>query len=154
MTLLPAAPAANDPLHLLAPRSWDELDDALHDDWLSVHDGRGRAVVRVREGLGLVELPGLLRARERRGLHRVGFRLQRARDLRVWVWLAPEAAPLDCGDVGALLRSWTARGAAVRAQAVHVLRDVLGADLPAMSVVLLPPEDDGWDDPWDDGWDG
>ena len=101
--------------------------------------------------------PAVLRARERRGLHRCGFRLERSGDLRVWVWLAPEQPPPDRADVGALLRHWTARDAAVRAQAVHVVRDVLGADLGAVSVVLLPedPDDDGWDDDeWDDGWDG
>ena len=170
MTLLPAAPTATDLLHLLSPlelltqiepldpldlRSWDELDDVLRDDWLSVRDGRGRAVLRVHEGLGVVEPPGLLRARERRGLHRCGFRLERARDLRVWVWLAPEQPPPDRSDLGALLRRWTARDAAVRAQAVHVLRDVLGADVRAVSVVLLPPDDEDEDDAgWDDGWDG
>lgn len=154
MTLLPAAPAAPDLLHRLDLRSWDELDDALHDDWLSVHDGRARAVVRVRDGLGLVDRPGLLRARERRGMHRCGFRLERARGLRLRVWLAPEQPPPDSADVGALLRSWSERDAVVRGQAVHVLRDVLGADLGAVSVVLLPPEQDDQDDESGDGWDG
>ena len=149
MTLLPAAPAATDLLHLLDLRSWRELDDVLHDDWLAVHDGRGRAVVRVRDGLGVVDRPGHLRARERRGLHRCGFRLERARDLRLWVWLAPEQPPPDRTDVGALLRHWTERATAVRSQVAHVLRDVLGADPGAVCVVLLPPDDDE-----DDGWDG
>lgn len=164
MTLLPAALAATDLLHLPDRlegfASWDDLADVLRDDWLSVSDGRGRWLVRVCEGLGLVEEPGLLRARERRGLHRCGFRLQRSGDLRVWVWvLAPDEPPdrvalAGSRDLAGLLRRWSERSAAVRAQAVATVRDVLGADPGEVSVVLLPEPDEDEDEHWDEDWDG
>jgi hypothetical protein len=156
MTILPAALTATDLLRLPDRLdgfvSWEDLADVLHDDWLSLHDGRGRWLVRVAEGLALVEEPGLLRARERRGLHRCGFRLQRAGDLRVWVWALPQDEPPDRSlaatwDLAGLLRRWDERSAAVRGRAVATVRDVLGADLHGVSVVLLPEPDD------DDGWD-
>ena len=150
MTSLPATPLADDlhlPTRLDGLLSWAELDDVLHDDWLSVRDGRGRELIRVRDGLGLVDGPGLLRARERRALHRSGFRRERTGELRVWVWLAPDHPPPHRGDVRALLRQWQERRNAVRTLAVQVVRDVLGADLGEVCVVLLPDEDE------DDGWD-
>lgn len=145
MTPTPAALAADDLLRLpdrLDGSSWDELEDLLHDDWLSMHDGRDRWLLRVRDGLGLVEEPGRLRARERRALHRADFRLQRAGDLRVrtwvWVWAPPEGPPSGAGDVGASLRRWQVEVAAVRAQAVRTVRDVLRAD--PRSAALPEPE--------------
>ena len=137
--------------------SWAELADLLSDDWLSLRDGCGRCLIRLPDGLGLVEQPGRLRARERRGLHRCGFRLQRADGLRVWVWAPPNAPPLDARDLAASLRRWRERAESVRRHALRTVREVLGAEVQDVSVVLLPPEQDdgGFDDGWDDdGADG
>lgn len=64
MTSRPAAHAAAD---LLPPpdridglTSWAEVEELLGADWLALHDRRGRCLIRVRDGLGLVEHPGLL----------------------------------------------------------------------------------------------
>jgi hypothetical protein len=147
-------PAGTTPADLLCPTaratSWADLADLLSDDWLSVRDGRGRCLIRLADGLGLVEQPGLLRARERRALHRCGFRLQRADGVRVWVWAPPDDPPRDPRDLAASLRRWQQRSAAVRDQALRAVREVLRADVSVVSVVLLPPEQD---DPSDDWWD-
>ena len=150
MTQHPAAPPAGHPPafpdRLADLPSWDDVSDVLREEWLAVHDGRDRCLVRVRDGLGLVERPRLLRARERRGLHRLGYRLQRAGDLRLWVWLLPDDPPPDQGlDLAASLRRWDLRGRLLREQAVRTVRDVLGADVEAVSVDLLPQEDEDED---------
>ena len=148
MTPRPPAPAA-DLLHLTdRVTSWADLADLLCDDWLSVRDGRDRCLIRLPDGLGLVERPGLLRARERRGLHRCGFRLQHAEGVRVWVWSPPDDERADPRDLAASLRQWQARSEAVRTQALRTVRDVLGAEVHEVAVVLLPEEDD--EDLWDD----
>lgn len=126
--------------------SWPEVEDVLGGPWLAVHDGRGRCLVRVRDGLGLVERPGQLRARERRGLHRCGYRLERANDLRVWVWVPAQPPPSPTFDVIAGLRRFQQHERAVRRQALRTLRDVLGADVRDVAVVLLPEPEDEWDD--------
>lgn len=138
-------------LLLLSDRvtSWDELADLLCDDWLSVRDGRDRCLIRLPDGLGLVERPGLLRARERRGLHRCGFRLQRAEGVRVWAWAPPDGGPTDPRDLVASLRRWQEHSEALRAQALRTVRDVLGAEVHEVSVVRLVEQED---DPWDDDW--
>ena len=151
MTPRPAAPAAPELLHLTdRVSSWDELADVLRDDWLSVRDGRDRCLIRLPDGLGLVEHPGLLHARERRGLHRSGFRLQHADGVRVWVWAPPGDERADPRDLAASLRRWQARGEAVRRQALRTVRDVLGAQVQELAVVLLPEEDDQWEDDLDE----
>ena len=149
MTLRPAALAAD--VHLADPvTSWTELADLLRDDWLSLRDGRDRCLIRLPDALGLVEQPGLLRARERRGLHRRGFRLQRAGGLRVWVWVPPGDEPADPRDLAASLRRWSQRSEALRTMALLAVREVLGAEVHEVRVVLLPPEEED-DDLWDDG---
>jgi hypothetical protein len=149
MTPADSTPAAAPGAHLLHARvrSWDELVVLLQDDWLSLRDGRDRELLRVRDGLGLVEHPGRLRARERRGLHRCGFRRQHAEGVRMWVWAPPGDPLLDPRDLPAALRRWQERDEVLRAQAVRTVRDVLGAQPHDVSVVLLPEqEDDAWDD--------
>ena len=157
MTQRPAAHSAH---HLLPDRldgflSWDDVADVLRDEWLAVHAGHDRCLLRVRDGLSLVERPRLLRARERRGLHRLGYRLQRAGDVRLWVWLLPDEPPPDqARDLVASLRRWDRRSRLLRERAVRTVRDVLGADVRAVLVDLLleqdePEEDepDCWCDP-------
>ena len=148
-------PPAIDAGHLHLPdrvTSWDELADLLSGDWLSVHDSRGRSLVRVPDGLVLVEHAGLLCARERRGLHGCGFRLQHAHGMRAWVWVPPDDGPVDPRDLAASLRRWRLRSEAERTLALRTVREVLGAEAHEVSIVLVADEQDGLpdDDPWDD----
>ena len=153
MTPRTSAPGA-DLLHLPERvTSWEELADLLSGDWVSLRDGRDRGLLRLSDGLGLVEHAGSLCARERRGLHRRGFRLQQAEGLRVWVWAPPDdGPPADRRDLAASLRRWRTREEAERTQALRTVRGVLGAEAHEVSVVLLADDEDDLadDDEWDD----
>jgi hypothetical protein len=143
MTPRPAAQPAPGPLPLrLDGLSWDDLGDLLRDEWLAVHDG-ATAASCVSATVSTRRAPGTPAGRERRGLHRLGYRLQRAGDVRLWVWLLPEEPLPDPGrDLVASMRRWDQRSRLVRGQAVRTVRDVLGADVRAVSVDLLPEDDE------------
>lgn len=115
---------------------WDLLGDDRYDRWVSKHETR----------LCVVERLGSLGARHRRGLHRAGFRPRPSRAGQLWLWTPPPellpALPDRAEGFGAFLAASVhvvrTRERLLADQALHVVRDVFGADVE--DVAVLPPE--------------
>lgn len=144
-------PAVDRPL---APcvQDWTALERWLcREAWERV-GGQGPAVLhRCDDALLLLERPGALRARQRRSLHRSGFRPTHEPQTRrtVWVWRPPEVA---CTEPAARVARVLAGMVLQSATAVHVLRDVFGLTLASLLVTVADEEeDDFWDDVDEDG---
>ena len=110
-------------------------------------------------GLRLTDPRDVLRAQDRRRLHRLGLRPEQGTAERSWTW-EPALPGLPAGaPPGELLpvrlRSWAAREDACRSQLLAVVRD--GLRLEPSQLTLLPvddeePDDDAWDEAWGDVW--
>lgn len=147
---------------LLAPglTDWQQLGAWLQrEGWESVVCPDTRALL-LRDGTALLlgERADALRASQRRGLHRSGFRTPAGRgpDLTLWVW-APPPATTPGGSLLKRLERYDEEVSLCTDTAVHVLRDVLRLSLSSLLVLVADDEaeDDGWDDDlWDDDLDG
>lgn len=72
--------------------TWEEVETCLHDDWVRVVDVRQRLELqRDLDHLVVVEVDHRLRARQRRELHRLGFRPVPAGRCTEWRWDLVEA---------------------------------------------------------------
>ena len=126
----------------------------------------GRTFV-LRQGLHSISVAehGDGRARQRRGLHRLGFRSVSSLSVRVWQWQVtsemvthelrarpPLADSEVCTPFLETLNLVLATDQLLQEQTVRVLRDVFRC-APSQLRLLAPREDE--DDTWDDaaGWD-
>lgn len=150
------------------PGSWEEVEQCLREPWeLVVDRAQDHLVLRVGDTLRVLECRGTWRARHRRGMHRAGFRSVDLPEARVWLWARTVGQPLSAPATGrasgarpASADRWRERlviESGLRGQAVHVLRDVLGARCADLAVLQPEPwwldedaeqwdEDETWDD--------
>lgn len=150
--------------------SWDEIWDLLHDDWEWIDDVRqGFRVEQEANGLLVVEANHRFRARDRRGLHRLGFRATSSGPVTLWRWdIETELRQMDLSVfAGPLERIFDTFDPAFRQRKIdqmrtrlatahlmtertqQVLRDVFRSQLSDVAVLLVR-EDDSWDD--DEEW--
>ncbi len=107
--------------------SWQDLADWLSGGWFCLLTGtEPGSVFHGSDGLVVLEQPGALRARHRRGLHRSGFRPCAGEAIVAWVWRS--------GD-----ERRRPRHERCDERAIHLLRDVFRAS-PHEVGVLLPPD--------------
>jgi hypothetical protein len=138
-------------------RSWGEVEDYLTGPWYEVREpATGLAVSPLSDEL-LVREPHAGTAKQRRLLHRAGFRRTHT---RCWAWTPAEPVLTDppwrsatpVPHLRAAFDAMQREMAIDRARngmALHVLRDVYGC-APQGLVVVLAREDDPWGDDWDD----
>lgn len=140
-------------------RTWDELEEHLTGAWYEVRDRvTGLAVLPDLDRL-VVKEPASGTAKQRRSLHRAGFRQT---EQRSWSWTPPEpvmnepALPWTPALPG--LRAGLDRfhrelsmDRARNAMTQRVLRDMYEC-APANLIVGLDQEDDQWDGDADDEW--
>ena len=146
------------PLEVVDPfLSWEELHEVLGTGWYVLRDHTLRIDLRNGlDGLAMLEPPAVLRASQRRGLHRAGFRPRTAAVPapavplhRVWLWSPFARQPHE-------RFRWPTpqEDARKNEQAVLVLRDILCAPLSGVSLLPDPddewPDDEGLDDDWPD----
>lgn len=148
--------------------AWEEVWPLLQDDdWMVVQDVRQRLTLHSSaDGLCVYERPALrLRARHRRGLHRLGFRPTTYGRLTEWLWevdavLAAtdldayetdidKAGPFLLPTTRATLRHRLIRNQLVTQQAQRVVQEVFRS-LPADIAVSVYREPDPWDEDWDE----
>jgi hypothetical protein len=136
------------------PLLWDCVARAE----LSDRDGRMR-LLRDERGICVVEPPGRWRARERRGLHRLGFRPRALSRLTLWRWAlsreelraAAESHPLLTGEgprtpVLERLALAFSREPLMREQLQRVLSDVFRFEPGDLWLHLPEEEDEDWDE--------
>jgi hypothetical protein len=150
--------------------SWEEVWDLLHGDWISMEDlARRLRLERDGDDLLVLEVDRRLRARQRRGLHGLGFRPTGHDRVTVWHWdsrlalrdvdVSAFASPVESmfdrweGAARAAkvesLRRYLATAQLLDDKAQRVVRDVFGSD-PADVAVELVAEDEPWDAAWDE----
>jgi hypothetical protein len=152
--------------------SWEEVWPLLMDDWMVLRDDRQRLEVRHGDGLLVYESPERrLRARQRRGLHRLGFRPGQLGRLTEWVWdleailastdLAAFATPMERmfddwppdarpAKVAQLRRRF-GRQELLREQVQRVVHDVFRSD-PTDVAIAIYREPDPWADEDEESW--
>jgi len=152
--------------------TWEEVWPCLTDDWARVVDVRQRLEVeREVDDLVVVEVDRGLRARQRRELHRLGFRPVSSVRVTLWRWEAAEAArnvdpagfrhpllpegvdPADLPRSYELLRVRWITEELINQQAQRVVREVFQSS-PSEVAVVVHRESDVWEDEWeeDEGW--
>ena len=132
--------------------TWEEVWSCLPADWARVVDVRQRLEVeRELDDLLVVEVGhGRLRARQRRELHRLGFRPTTSVRVTVWRWeVGPAALPDAWPQPHQLLRTRMLTEELITKQAQAVVQEVLRSS-PRDVVVVLHREPDLWDDGWED----
>lgn len=150
--------------------SWEEVWALLQDDWMRIEDDEQRLRLE-RDGgeLVVVETDRQLRARQRRDMHRMGFRPTTAVSVTVWQWdvqdalqrvdLRDFATPFekvfDAWDPAARpaklqqLRTRLASAHLLREQTQRVVREVFRSRLQDLSVTLVE-ETEWWDEDEDE----
>lgn len=145
---------------------WEEVWPLLTEEWMGLRDDRqGLELCHGGDGLLVYESPGRrLRARQRRGLHRLGFRSSQLGPLTEWAWdldamlatadLSAFATPLECMFDAwppdrrpakvAQLRTRMAREELLRQQVQRVVQDVFRSD-PADVEMVISREREPWD---------
>lgn len=145
---------------------WDEVWPLLTDEWMGFRDARqGLELCHGGDGLLVYETPERrLRARQRRGLHRLGFRPGQLGPLTEWTWdleailattdLSAFATPLERMFDGwsperrlakiARLRTRIAREELLRQQVQRVVQDVFRSD-PADVEMVIYRDRESWD---------
>jgi hypothetical protein len=111
--------------------SWEEVETCLHDDWVRIVDVRQRLELeRDLDDLVVVEVDRRLRARQRRELHRLGFRPVPAGRCTEWRWDLVEAVrTADPDDFPhPLLSSYERMEPARRPRSYDLLRAKVVAD--------------------------
>ncbi len=140
--------------------SWEEVWPCLTDDWERVVDLRQRLEVeRDLDQLVVVEVDRGLGARQRRELHRLGFRPVQAVRATLWRWEAdrarprhvpsPETAdPVDGLRIPELLRMRMVTEELISQRVQRVVREVFRSS-PGDLAVVFHREPDVWEDDWD-----
>lgn len=135
-------------------RSWDEVAIYLEDEWMQVRDRSSGLKVTPYDGHVLVYAPAAATAKQRRLLHRAGFRLWEA---RCWAWKAPDPDPAHLVPppydpaLQRMRERWTAwqvraaRERALAAMALRVLRDLMSCAPEDLTVVVFVERED-WDE--------
>lgn len=149
---------------------WEDVWAALHEDWVRIDDDAQRLrLEREDDELFVVELDRQLRARQRRGLHRMGFRPTAALRVTVWQWdvqdalqrvdlrdfSAPFERVFDAWDPAArpakieLTRTRLARAHLLTEQTQRVVREVFRSRPQDLSI-SVPREKEWWEEEDDD----
>jgi hypothetical protein len=139
-------------------RSWEEVECFLRERWDMVRDDATGLLLTRGDSL-LLDEPRSATAKQRRLLHRAGFR-RVADDEPCWSWTPSVPEPSDRPGLSRMpprMRAVfeaglneMARDRARNDMAVRVLRDVFGC-VPENLVIELAAElDDSWDDDEDD----
>ena len=135
-------------------RSWDEIALYLADEWREVRDRTSELRVTRDDRSVLVYEPATATAKQRRLLHRAGFRLWAARS---WSWTPPDPDPADVqpppfeSTLPRMRERWTAsrvraaRDRALAAKALRVMRDLMSC-APEDLIVVVFVEREDWDD--------
>lgn len=133
-------------------RTWDELIDHLGEECRQVRDGDAGAVITTDVDELLVDEPPMGRARQRRALHKLGFR--RTSD-GCWSWTpsAGDLPPPSPRLPAFMAPAWTrvqraeALDRARREMVVRVLREVYGCTPEQLIVTVVYDENLGeWED--------
>ena len=151
--------------------NWDQVWAHLQGDWAGIVDIRKRLeLVRDPDALLVVESVRQLRARQRRALHRLGFRPLADSGVTTWRWdvdeqvrtanpadfphpllaLYEQLDPDDRPPTYAVLRVRVVTEGLISEVARQVLQDVFGS-APADIVVVTYLELDRWDEEDDTG---
>lgn len=150
--------------------SWEEVETCLQDDWVRVVDVRQRLELeRDLDDLLVVEVDRRLRAKQRRELHRLGFRPVPAGRCTEWRWDLVEAVrtadpadfphpllssyerlePAKRPATYALLRTKVVEDGLVCRQVRSVVQEVFRSG-PADLAVVAYRESDLWDEDEDE----
>ena len=148
--------------------SWEEVWTLLQEDWRRIEDEEQRLRLdREDDELLVVEVDRHLRARQRRDLHRMGFRPVAAARVTVWQWNVQEALQgialeefstsfervFDFWSPEARTakieqhRTRLARAHLMTQQIQRVVKEVFRSRPEDLSVTLVR-EDEGWDEEW------
>ena len=135
-------------------RSWGEVAFVLEDQWTEVRDrATGLQVARDDRSV-LVYEPEMATAKQRRLLHRAGFRKWQPQS---WSWTPPDPDPADLKPLPYeptlpwMRARWEAfrmraqRDRALAAMALRVARDLMGS-APEDLTVLVFVEGEDWDE--------
>lgn len=146
--------------------SWEEVWSVLHDDWVRVVDDAQRLQLHWDgHELSIVEMDRRLRARQRRSLHRMGFRPLTAAHVTLWHWDVRDALRrIDLRDFSTpfekvfdacdpatrqqrieQLRTRHARAHLLTEQTLRVVREVFCSQPQDLSVNVLR-EREWWED--------
>lgn len=152
--------------------SWEEVWACLQDDWVRVVDVRQRLELeRGADELVVVEVDRRLRARQRRELHRLGFRPRSSGRTTHWRWDLCEAVraadpaefphpleelyrhrhPEDRPRSYHLLRARLIENGLVARQVRHVVEEVFRSAPADVAVVAYRPSG-LWDEEDDEEW--
>lgn len=149
--------------------SWEDVWAALHEDWVRIDDDAQQLrLEREDDELLVVEIDRQLRARQRRALHRMGFRARTAVRVTVWQWdlqdalrrvdlrnfSTPFERVFDAWDPAARsgkierLRTRLAGEHLLTEQTQHVVREVFRSRPQDLSVAVLPEKEWQEDADW------
>jgi hypothetical protein len=139
-------------------RSWDEVEGYLQESWDEVRDRPSGLRVMHDDEL-LVDEPRSATAKQRRLLHRAGFR-RVPDEARSWSWTPPDPGPSgqawvsqlpprNQARVEARYREM-ARERARSEMALRVLRDVFGCAPEHLTLTVTREAEDDWEDEEDE----
>lgn len=135
-------------------RSWDEVAFVLEDEWIEVRDRTTQLKVARDDRSVLVYEPAGATAKQRRLLHRAGFRTWQP---RCWSWTPPPPDPADLKPLQYeptlpwMRTRWEAfrvraeRDRSLAAMALRVIRDLMGCAAEDLTVVVFVERED-WDE--------